>query len=712
MAKSNNKKEKDKKVDLDDYSLYTNRELSWLDFNFRVLEEAYDKENPLLERFKFLAITSSNLEEFFMIRVAGLEEQVRASYSGLDISGLTPTQQLILISQKVNKMLEMQYVCLIDELLPLLKKENIRLLKSEELDEKDTEFLDSYFKTTVFPVVTPMAVDQSRPFPILPGSGVNLGVELQNEKGETLFAFIPVPTIFPRFIKLNSENGLKLFLIEDLIKKYSGLFFSGYKIVEMSEFRITRDGDFSIDEDDARDLLIEIQSSLKERRTGFPVKLEISKNMGKNLKNFLLNILNVRMENVYEISSFLDLSSLMEISNLEGYEHLKYEHYSPQPSIEFYGKEDIFKIISEKDVLLHHPYESFEHVVEFLRQACEDPQVLAIKQTLYRVGKKSPIIDYLIKAAENGKQVTVVVEVKARFDEENNIQWAKELEKAGCHVVYGLVGLKVHAKLLMVVRKEESGIKRYIHMSTGNYNYITTRLYEDIGFFTCKESYAQDVSALFNVLTGYSRPPTWKKLSVAPTTLKEMLIKLIENEIEISKKGGKGKIIIKANSLLDKNVIKVLYKASMNKVDIKLIIRGICSLKVGIKGISDNIKVRSIVGRYLEHSRIYYFENNGDPKLFISSADLMPRNLERRVETLIPIEQENLKQNLIDILQLYLKDNFKARELQPTGEYLKVSPKKSKIISVQDELMKESKKKFQKFLKKQEVDQFNFPKLK
>lgn len=712
MAKSNNKKEKDKKVDLDDYSLYTNRELSWLDFNFRVLEEAYDKENPLLERFKFLAITSSNLEEFFMIRVAGLEEQVRASYSGLDISGLTPNQQLILISQKVNKMLEMQYVCLIDELLPLLKKENIRLLKSEELDEKDTEFLDSYFKTTVFPVVTPMAVDQSRPFPILPGSGVNLGVELRNEKGETLFAFIPVPTIFPRFIKLNSENGLKLFLIEDLIKKYSELFFSGYKIVEMSEFRITRDGDFSIDEDDARDLLIEIQSSLKERRTGFPVKLEISKNMGKNLKNFLLNILNVRMENVYEIPSFLDLSSLMEISNLDGYEHLKYEHYSPQPSIEFYGKEDIFKIISEKDVLLHHPYESFEHVVEFLRQACEDSQVLAIKQTLYRVGKKSPIIDYLIKAAENGKQVTVVVEVKARFDEENNIQWVKELEKAGCHVVYGLVGLKVHAKLLMIVRKEESGIKRYIHMSTGNYNYITTRLYEDIGFFTCKESYAQDVSALFNVLTGYSRPPTWKKLSVAPTTLKETLIKLIENEVEISKKGGKGKIIIKANSLLDKNVIKALYKASMNKVDIKLIIRGICSLKVGIKGISDNIKVRSIVGRYLEHSRIYYFENNGDPKLFISSADLMPRNLERRVETLIPIEQENLKQTLIDILQLYLKDNFKARELQPSGEYLKVSPKKSKIISVQDELMKESKKKFQKFLKKQEVDQFNFPKLK
>ena len=712
MAKSNNKKEKDKKVDLDDYSLYTNRELSWLDFNFRVLEEAYDKENPLLERFKFLAITSSNLEEFFMIRVAGLEEQVRASYSGLDISGLTSPQQLILISQKVNKMLEMQYVCLIDELLPLLKKENIRLLKSEELDEKDTEFLDSYFKTTVFPVVTPMAVDQSRPFPILPGSGVNLGVELRNEKGETLFAFIPVPTIFPRFIKLNSENGLKLFLIEDLIKKYSELFFSGYKIVEMSEFRITRDGDFSIDEDDARDLLIEIQSSLKERRTGFPVKLEISKNMGENLKNFLLNILNVRMENVYEIPSFLDLSSLMEISNLDGYEHLKYEHYSPQPSIEFYGKEDIFKIISEKDVLLHHPYESFEHVVEFLRQACEDSQVLAIKQTLYRVGKKSPIIDYLIKAAENGKQVTVVVEVKARFDEENNIQWVKELEKAGCHVVYGLVGLKVHAKLLMIVRKEESGIKRYIHMSTGNYNYITTRLYEDIGFFTCKESYAQDVSALFNVLTGYSRPPTWKKLSVAPTTLKETLIKLIENEVEISKKGGKGKIIIKANSLLDKNVIKALYKASMNKVDIKLIIRGICSLKVGIKGISDNIKVRSIVGRYLEHSRIYYFENNGDPKLFISSADLMPRNLERRVETLIPIEQENLKQSLIDILQLYLKDNFKARELQPSGEYLKVSPKKSKIISVQDELMKESKKKFQKFLKKQEVDQFNFPKLK
>ncbi|MDY6895097.1 MAG: polyphosphate kinase 1, partial [Thermotogota bacterium] len=521
MAKTRSNKTKEKKIDLNDYKYYNNRELSWLDFNFRVLEEAYDTTNPLLERVKFLSITSSNLEEFFMIRVAGLEEQLQAGFSGVDISGLTPRDQLLKISQKTHKMVEMQYNCLEKELLPSLEKENIKVLKVNEVDEEKKEFLDNYFQTTVFPVVTPMAVDQSRPFPILPGSGINLGVELEDEKGETLFAFIPLPTIFPRFINIPCADGTCLFLTEDLLKMHSDLFFSGYKVVEISEFRITRDGDLSIDEDDARDLLIEIESSLKERKTGFPVKLEISKNMGKNLRDFLVNALNLRSDNIYEISNLLDLSSLMEIANLEGYEHLKFEHYSTQPSPSFYGKEDIFKVIREKDVLLHRPYESFEHVMDFLRQAAEDPQVLAIKQTLYRVGKTSPIIDYLIKAAENGKQVTVVVEVKARFDEENNIQWAKELEKAGCHVVYGLVGLKVHAKLLLVVRREESGIRRYVHMSTGNYNYITARLYEDIDYFTCKESYAQDVSALFNILTGYSKPPTWKKLGVAPTSLRE-----------------------------------------------------------------------------------------------------------------------------------------------------------------------------------------------
>jgi polyphosphate kinase len=712
MAKTSSNKRKEKKIDLNDYKYYNNRELSWLDFNFRVLEEAYDTTNPLLERVKFLSITSSNLEEFFMIRVAGLEEQLQAGFGGMDISGLTPRDQLMKISQKTHEMVEMQYKCLESELLPSLRKENIKVLKVNEIDEEKKEFLDNYFQTTVFPVVTPMAVDQSRPFPILPGSGINLVVELEDEKEERLFAFIPLPTIFPRFINIPCTDGTCLFLTEDLLKMHSDLFFSGYKVIEISEFRITRDGDLSIDEDDARDLLIEIESSLKERKTGFPVKLEISKNMGKNLRDFLVNALNLRSDNIYEISNLLDLSSLMEIANLEGYEHLKFEYYSPQPSPSFYGKEDIFKVIREKDVLLHRPYESFEHVIDFLRQAAEDPQVLAIKQTLYRVGKTSPIIDYLIKAAENGKQVTVVVEVKARFDEENNIQWAKELEKAGCHVVYGLVGLKVHAKLLLIVRREESGIRRYVHMSTGNYNYITAKLYEDIDFFTCKESYAQDVSALFNILTGYSKPPTWKKLGVAPTSLRETFLRWIDNEIDAVKKGGKGRIIIKVNSLLDVSIIKALYKASMAGVKVNLIVRGICALKVGIKGVSEGITVRSIVGRYLEHSRIYYFENNGLPKLFISSADLMPRNLDRRVESLIPIEQEDLKQRLIYVLNLYLKDNFKARELQPNGEYKRPTEKKSKLFIVQDELMKEAKKKFRKFIKKQEVDKFNFPKLK
>jgi len=712
MAKTDEKKEK--KIDLNDYNLYNNRELSWLDFNFRVLEEAYDTTNPLLERVKFLSITSSNLEEFFMIRVAGLEEQLQAGFTGRDISGMTASQQLAKISEKVHKMVETQYKCLQKELLPSLKKENIKLLKPEDLDEKQKQYLENYFQGTVFPVVTPMAVDQSRPFPILPGSGINLGVELENEKGEILFAFIPLPTIFSRFIIIPNKEGTSLFLMEDLLKIHAKSFFSGYKINGISEFRITRDGDLSIEEDEARDLLIEIESSLKERRTGFPVKLEIASNMGEKLRNFLFSTLDLRKENIYEIPDLLDLSSLMEVANLEGYQHLKYEYFSPQPSPSFYGKDDIFKVIREEDVLLHRPYDSFEPVIDLLRQASEDPKVLAIKQTLYRVGKTSPVIDYLIKAAENRKQVTVVVEVKARFDEENNIQWAKELEKAGCHVVYGLVGLKVHAKLLLIVRKEESGIKRYVHMSTGNYNYITAKLYEDIDFFTSKESYAQDVSALFNILTGYSKPPTWKKLSVAPTTLKDTILRWIENEIDITKKGGKGRIIMKANSLLDISVIKALYKASMTGVEIQLIIRGICALKVGVKNISENIKVRSIVGRYLEHSRIYYFENNGEHKIFISSADLMPRNLDRRVETLIPIEKEELKARLEEILKLYLKDSFKARELQPNGEYIKVTNKKSKSkpLIVQEELMKEAKKRFKKFFKKQEVDKFNFPKLK
>lgn len=712
MAKTDEKKEK--KIDLNDYNLYNNRELSWLDFNFRVLEEAYDTTNPLLERVKFLSITSSNLEEFFMIRVAGLEEQLQAGFTGRDISGMTASQQLAKISEKAHKMVEKQYACLQNELLPSLEKENIKILKSKDLDEKQKQYLENYFQGTVFPVVTPMAVDQSRPFPILPGSGINLGVELENEKGEILFAFIPLPTIFSRFIIIPNKEGASLFLMEDLLKIHAKSFFSGYKINGISEFRITRDGDLSIEEDEARDLLIEIESSLKERRTGFPVKLEIASNMGEKLRNFLFSTLDLRKENIYEIPDLLDLSSLMEVANLEGYQHLKYEYFSPQPSPSFYGKDDIFKVIREEDVLLHRPYDSFEPVIDLLRQASEDPKVLAIKQTLYRVGKTSPVIDYLIKAAENRKQVTVVVEVKARFDEENNIQWAKELEKAGCHVVYGLVGLKVHAKLLLIVRKEESGIKRYVHMSTGNYNYITAKLYEDIDFFTSKESYAQDVSALFNILTGYSKPPTWKKLSVAPTTLKDTILRWIENEIDITKKGGKGKIIMKANSLLDISVIKALYKASMAGVEIQLIIRGICALKVGVKNISENIKVRSIVGRYLEHSRIYYFENNGEHKIFISSADLMPRNLDRRVETLIPIEKEELKARLEEILKLYLKDSFKARELQPNGEYIKVTNKKSKAkpMIVQEELMKEAKKRFKKFFKKQEVDKFNFPKLK
>lgn len=662
--------------------LYINRELSWLDFNLRVLEEAQDKSNPLLERLKFLSITASNLDEFFMIRVAGLKEQVTAGYKGIDSSGMNPESLLKEISKKVHFMISRQYSCLNRSIIPELRKERIKFLHHKELTTDQKKYTDHYFENTVFPVLTPMAIDKSRPFPILPNKSLNLAIVLQKDK-EKYFAIVQVPSVLPRIVKLPSDEGFDLIFLEELIEIYIENLFSGYKLMSAHPFKITRNADLSIDEDDAKDLLVEIEKSLKERIRGFPVRLEIEKGMNQSMKNFLCSTLELSDEDVYEIKGPIDLSLWMELFNIDGLDHMKFKPYSPQYSKVLCENKDIFKVIREGDILLHHPYESFDHVEDFLKQAANDPSVLAIKQTLYRVSGDSQVVSNLIQAAENGKQVTVLVELKARFDEESNIQWARKLEEAGCYVIYGLVGLKTHCKILLVVRDESDGIRRYIHMSTGNYNDKTAKLYTDIGFFTCKELFGVDASALFNTLTGFSEPPRWNKLSIAPTNLRHYFLQLINKEVENAKNNLEGKIIAKVNSLVDREIIQNLYIASKAGVKIDLIVRGICCLRAGLKGISENITVRSIIGKYLEHSRIFYFWNRGNPKLFLSSADWMPRNLDGRIETLFPIEDENLKKRVIEILEILMSDTVKARLQKPDGSFTLVDGRGKSVIDAQ-----------------------------
>jgi polyphosphate kinase len=636
-----------------------------------VLDEAISKSNPLLERLKFLSITGSNLDEFFMIRVAGIKEQVNIGFEKTDAAGMTAREQLNAIAKKVHTMVEKQYNCLSKFLFPRLKNEGISFLEVEELTKSQENILYDYFTATVFPVLTPMAIDQGRPFPQILNKSLNQAVIIENDKKETMLAIVQVPSVLPRFVKLDDEDGDKCLFIsmENIMRMYVDKLFRGRKILSVNPFRLTRNADLSIDEEDAGDLLEEIEKSLRQRKRGFPVRLELDKSASKSTRDILFKMLNLTKYELYEIDGPIDLSAFMKIATMAGYENLKYKKFYPQSVSDFKEGKSIFDIIKKKDVFLHHPYQSFEPVLKFLDEAAEDSKVLAIKQSLYRVSGNSPIVRSLIKAAENGKQVTVLVELKARFDEENNIQWARKLEMAGCHVVYGLVGLKIHCKILLVVRQEEEGIKRYVHLSTGNYNDKTAKLYTDTGMFTSKESYGADTSALFNVLTGYSKPPEWKKFSVAPIGMRETFIHYIENEIEHVKNGREGRIIVKNNSLLDQEIIKALYRASQAGVKIDLIIRGICALRSGVKGISKNINVYSIVGRYLEHSRIYYYENGGNPKIFMSSADWMPRNLDRRVETLFPIEAENIKEEIKENLDIILSDNTKLRVQKENGDY-------------------------------------------
>lgn len=668
---------------------YNNRELSWMDFNSRVLEEAFEKENPVMERVKFLAITASNLDEFFMVRVAGLKAQVNSGYKEPDPAGLTPTMQLEQLSKKIRCFVDKQYSCLNRSLLPVLKKNKITFLHPQELNERQKSHIDSYFQKVLFPVLTPLAVDRSRPFPLLANKSLNIAVRLTKD-GESNFAVVQVPSILPRFLELPGTDGHAYVLLENIIIYKLQELFELHELEAACPFRITRNADLEIDEE-AEDLLIEIQRSIKRRRRGRPVRVEVAQKCDPATLEFLTDMLEITPDEIYEISGPIDLTFFTKFASQPDFEKLCFEPIVPiNPPVDFWGYDDPFEAIREKDRMVHHPYESFSAVVDFIKKAAEDRDVLAIKQTLYRVSGNSPIVAALIRAAENGKQVTVLVEIKARFDEENNIVWAQKLEQAGCHVIYGLAGLKTHCKILLVVRREEDGIRRYLHMGTGNYNDSTARFYTDIGLFTCRDSFGSDASSLFNTLTGYSRPPEYKKMVVAPLGMRTFFEHMIENEIANAKKGLPCGIIAKVNSLVDPGIIEMLYRASQAGVPIKLIVRGICCLIPGISGISENITVVSIVGQLLEHSRIFKFENAGNPKVFIGSADWMQRNLDRRVELAFPIEDEALKNRVFDVLDLMLSDNVNARIQQSDTTYLHIDKRGKVVINSQKEFSRKA----------------------
>ncbi len=682
------------KIDLKNPNYYYNRELSWLLFNERVLGEARDKTNPLFERLKFLSITASNLDEFFMIRVASLKDMVNAGYQGADLAGLTPEKQLEKLNKATHELVTLQYSTYNRSLLPLLEQEGIRfVLTHEELNEEQAVYVDRYFEENVYPVLTPMAVDSSRPFPLIRNKTLNIGALLakKGSADEPEFATVQVPAVLTRIVKVPGEEGqTTLILLEEIIERNIHKLFLNYHVVCAYPFRIMRNADLTIDEDEAADLLKEIERQLKKRQWGEVIRLEVADDIDKRLLQILRRELDISDEELYRIYGPLDLTFLMKMYGMEGFDHLKRPRYIPQSVEELPADQDIFAQIRERDILLHHPYQTFQPIVDFIRQAAKDPDVLAIKQTLYRVSGNSPIIAALAQAAENGKQVSVLVELKARFDEENNIVWAKMLEKAGCHVIYGLVGLKTHSKITLVVRREEEGIRRYVHLGTGNYNDATAKLYTDMGLLTCAESVGEDATAVFNMLSGYSEPVSWNRLSLAPLWLKDRFLELIARERHNAMLKKPARIIAKVNSLCDTDIMEALYEASMAGARIDLIVRGICCIKVGIKGVSENISVRSIVGNFLEHSRIFYFENAGRSEVYCSSADWMPRNLERRVEILFPIEAERLKAKMYHILEVMLEDNTKANVMQPDGSYEKIDKRGKVLINSQDTFCREA----------------------
>lgn len=643
---------------------FKNRELSWMDFNDRVLEEARNKDNPLLERINFLDITQSNVDEFFMVRVASLHKLIAAGIKTTDSSGQTPEKQLDAINQKEHRAVEKRYSTYWRSLLPLLEKKNIFIKEVKDLNAQQYEFVRRYFSDELYPIITPMADDTNRPFPFIANDSLNIAVGLKDkEDGKHYYATLRVPNNFKRLVKLPKADN-SFVLLEDIIKEFVSSFFDGYEVKEAATFRVTRDMDLDVAERDTSDFLRSVQKQLKDREHGKVVRLEIEKSMGEKLRSRLFDKLKVMKNEIYEISGPIDLTFLKKLAGVvKGHEKMRYAPIKGYVDPDLALSSDIFANIRQRDYLVQHPYDSFDTVLNFICKAAHDDKVLAIKMTLYRVSGNSPIIKYLGQAAQAGKQVTVLVEVKARFDEENNVHWAKTLEQMGCHVIYGLKGLKTHTKITLVIRRDEDGIRRYIHLGTGNYNDVTAHFYTDMGLFTSRRDLGVDATNLFNMLSGYSRPPYFRQLRISPKHIREFINQKIDNEIEIAKTGRKAEIHMKMNSLSDPEIIGKLYEASHAGVKIHLIVRGICCLRTDIPGISDNIEVHSIVGRLLEHSRIYYFYNNGNQDVYLSSADMMKRNLNRRVETLFPILQPDLKERVLHIYDIMWNDNVKTRVL-------------------------------------------------
>ncbi len=647
---------------------FNNRELSWIGFNERVLDEAMNESNPIMERAHFLSITASNLDEFFMVRVAGVMDKKIDKPKNKDVSGFKPKKLLNALTIKIHKFYDKQYDCFFNQIVPSFEENDIHFLKWDQLSLEQMDYVEQYFEKTIFPVLTPMAVDTGRPFPFLSNRSLNIAVELRKDN-DLLFGIVQVPSILPRYCLIPSMSGKTYMFLEDIITGKLPRLFEFYNVHSSCTFRITRDSDLEINSE-AKNLLTEVENSIKMRVRGDVVRLEIGNRKNKDIKKFLVSTLNVGKKEIYEVDGPIDLSFLAKFYSEQDEKKLKFKPLEQvNPPYDFVGCNDIFQAIREKDRMVCHPFESFDWVTKFVESAAEDKNVLAIKQVLYRVSGNSPIIDALIRAAENGKQVTVLVELRARFDEENNISWAKKLEKAGCHVIYGLADLKTHCKVILVVRKEDNCIRRYIHMGTGNYNDKTAKIYTDVGVFTCKNEYGSDASLLFNSITGYFSNAKYQKMIVAPRYMREFFEKMIKNETKNASKGIKSRIIIKVNSLVDKKLIKELYRASNAGVKIQLIVRGVCSLVPGLRGYSENIKVRSIVGRFLEHSRIFYFENAGKPKIYMGSADLMPRNLDRRVEVVFPIDSHDLRKRTVKIINMLLKDTRNAKMQDKKGFY-------------------------------------------
>ncbi len=667
-------------LDFDKPELYINRELSWIEFNRRVFDQARHKRHPLLERVKFISIYDSNLDEFIMIRLAGLKDQIAAHVTALSPDGLTPEQQLRAVRKCLEDLNHEVHQYWLNTLLPLLAEQHIYILNYEDLDKTQRELMLAYFEREIFPVLTPLAVDPGHPFPHISNRSLNLAVAITDPgHSEPRFARVKVPPSLPRLVHVPAtDEDLQTVVfvwIEQIIAAHLNRLFPGFEVWESYPFRVLRDADIELQEDEAYDLLESIEQSLRSRRFGSVVDLAVNPSMPVRIRSLLLDNMEISPADMSIIDGPLGLADLMELYSLDR-PHLKDSPFTPHLPAILRKEQDLFAVMRQQDILMHHPYDSFNSVVEFIQAAAHDPQVLAIKQTLYRVGSNSPVVNMLLEAAENGKQVAVLVELKARFDEENNIEWARALEQAGVHVVYGLVGLKTHAKVAMVVRREEDGLRRYIHLGTGNYNATTARIYEDFGLFTCCPDIGADATDLFNLLTGYSRLHVYRKLLVAPVGLRQGIIERIEREIRIHKKYGSGRLIFKMNALVDPAVIHALYRASSAGVSIDLIVRGICCLRPGIPGISENIRVRSLVGRFLEHSRIFFFGNNGHEEIFMGSADMMQRNLDGRVETLFPIEDPLLREAIReDVLKIILADTVNASELLPDGRYVHVHPR-------------------------------------